>query len=233
MMAFSKYVAKRNSYSYPAVGLRGHINCWTEVHFASTHQLDCHQKHLLLSDENEQIVLGYLSTIFWGYYSGKDNAIRSARAQGRAQLALDGKDRRSNGRMRGVKDIGVDKVADEIRVAFDSLRSDYYAEALGRLCGLPQLRVAFASKVCAFLIPAKCGVADSVIAESYPGFGFSVDDNGNVRNTPDNRRNYAAYCSFLQEQADALNSQGEPFQWKDRDGLRYPWRAVDIERALY
>ena len=135
--------------------------------------------------------------------------------------------------MRGVKDIGVDSVAQEIRTAFASLMSDQYAEALRRLCGLPQLRVAFASKVCAFLIPSKCGVVDSVIAESYPCFGFSVDDNGNVRNTADNRRNYAAYCSFLQKQADTLNSQGEPFQWKDRDGLRYPWRAVDIERALY
>jgi hypothetical protein len=233
MIAFSEYVAKRNAYSYPAVGLSGCIDCWAEVDFVSTHQLDCHQRRLLLSDANEQTVLGYLSTIFWGYYSGKDNAIHSDRAKGKVRLALDGKDRRRNGRMRGVKDVGIDSVAQEIRTAFASLMSDQYAEALRRLCGLPQLRVAFASKVCAFLIPAKCGVADSVIAESYPRFGFSVDDNGDVKNTADNRRNYAAYCSFLQEQADVLNSQGEPFQWNDRDGLRYPWRAVDIERALY
>jgi hypothetical protein len=233
MIAFTEYVAKRNAYSYPAVGLCGGIDRWEEVLFATTHQLDCHQKHLLMSNENEQIVLGYLSTIFWGYYSGKDNAIRSARVQSKVELAFGGKDRRNNGRMRGVRDRGVDSVAQEIRAAFDSLTADRYAEALHGLCGLPQLKVAFASKVCAFLIPAKCGVADSVIAKSYPRFGFSIDENGNVKNTTDNRRNYATYCTFLQEQANALNSQPEPFQWKDRDGIRYPWRAVDIERALY
>jgi hypothetical protein len=222
MMTFSEYVTKRNAYSYPTVGLHGSIDRWTEVPFTTTHQLDCHQNHLLLSDENEEVILGYLSTIFWGYYSGKNNAKHSDRALAKVRLAYD-----------GVKDIGVDSVAQEIRATFDKLKSNQYDEALRRLCHLPQLGIPFASKVCAFLIPTNCGVIDRVIANSYPCFGFSVYNNGYVKNNADNKLNYAAYCSFLQKQADTLNSQGEPFQWRDRDGLRYPWRAVDIERALY
>jgi len=84
--------------------------------------------------------------------------------------------------------------------------SDRYAEALGLLCDLPQLRPAFASKVCAFLAPTKCGVVDSVMVKNYPRFGFSVDGDGYVTNTSKNRSNYAGYCSFLQEQAGTLNS---------------------------
>lgn len=132
-----------------------------------------------------------------------------------------------------MRDIGVDFAAQEIRASSGKLMSDRYAEALELLCNLPQLRSAFASKVCAFLAPARCGVIDSVIVKNYPRFGFSVDGNGYVANTPKNRSNYAGYCTFLQEQADTLNSHGQQFQWQDRDGLCYAWRAVDVERALY
>jgi len=221
-MAFSEYVAKRNAYLYPAVSLCGSIDRWTEVHFTTTHQLDCHQNLLLLSEEDEQVVLGYLSTVFWGYYSGKDNAKRTARAQSKVRLAI--------GR---VQEIGIVSVAQKIRAAFANLISNRYVEALRQLCGLPQLGIPFASKVCAFLIPASCGVIDKVIANNYPCFGFTVDDNGYVKNTAGNKSNYVEYCSFLQKQANTLNSQGEQFHWKDRDGQHYPWRAVDVERALY
>ncbi len=187
-MASSDYLTKRNAYSYPAVGLSGCLECWTEISFPSTYQLDCYQNTLLMSDQNEETVLGYLSTIFWGYYSGKDQKIRSGRAQGKVRLALDGKDRKDNARMRGVKDRGVDSVAHEIRASSRRLMSDRYAEALELLCNLPQLRPAFASKVCAFLAPTRCGVIDSVIVKNYPRFGFSVDGSGYVANTPKNRR---------------------------------------------
>ena len=233
VIAFSEYVTRRKAYSYPAVGLSGCLSCWNEVSFHSTQQLDGDQYQLLLSDENDQVVLGYLSTIFWGYFSGKNKATHPERAQGKVRLALNGKDRNRNGRIRGVKDRGIDFVALEIRAAFASLKSDQYAESLRRLCDLPQLKLAFASKVCGFLAPTRCGVIDSVMAHNYPCFRFSVDDNDIVKNTSANRTNYAGYCSFLQEQAGTLNSQGQQFWWMDRDGICHAWRAVDVERALY
>jgi len=54
-----------------------------------------------------------------------------------------------------------------------------------------------------------------------------------VKTTADSKANYAGYCSFLQEQADTLNLQGQQFWWVDRDGTCHAWRAVDVERALY
>lgn len=233
MMELSEYVARRNAYSYPAVALGGRLDSWREVSFSSTRQLDCHQNSLLLSGENERTVLGYLSTIYWGYYSGKDQAKRSERARGRVRLALDGKDRKNSGRMRGVTDRGIDFVAQQIRTAFDSLMSDKYTEALELLCDLPQLELAFASKVCAFLAPEKCGVIDKVIARKYPCFGFSVHPDGRVKNTGSNRDSYAVYCSFLQKQAGELNLDGQQFLWRDRDNLCHAWRALDVERSLY
>jgi hypothetical protein len=226
MISSFEYVAHRNAYSYPRVGLSGSLACPEEVAFPSTTELDCHQNRLLRSDEDEQTVLGYLSTIFWGHYIGKGQVPNPHRALSKVKLAIEGRG--------GVKDRGAALIAQEIRAAYSSLMLDRYADALRHLCDLPQLGLAFASKVCAFLLPAKCGVIDSVIAERYPCFDFSVEERGVVKivkRTSDNRLKYAKYCSFLQQRAQVLNSQ--QFQWKDQDGACYPWRAVDVERALY
>jgi len=231
-----EYLAKRNAYWYPAVGLAGCLEYWREVPFSSTHQMDCHHKELLVSGENEKTVLGYLSTIFWGYYGGQNRVIRPERAQGKARLALDGTERKKKTRVErimGARDVGLDFVAGKICAAHECLTSDHYGDALKLLSELPQLGFAFASKICAFLAPAKCGVIDSVIARRYPQFGFSVDKGGYVKNTSSNRSKYASYCSFLQGQAATLNLKGQEFLWKDRDNSCHAWRAVDVERALF
>ena len=231
-----EYLENRNAYWYPAVGLAGSLDSWREVSFSSTLEMDCHHNELLTSNKNGRVVLGYLSTIFWGFYSGQDRVIRPARAKGKAMLALNGNDFKKMGRierMRGVSDVGVDVVACVIRDAYAHLMSDQYAEALELLSELPQLGLAFASKVCAFLVPAKCGVIDSVLAERYPRFGFSADKKDIVKNTSDNRSNYRTYCLCLQQQAQTLNLEGPEFLWLDRDRIRHVWRAVDVERALF
>ena len=97
---------------------------------------------------------------------------------------------------------------------------------------MPGLQIAFASKVCAFIDPEKCGVIDSVIAERYPEFNFAVDNNGIVKNTVGNRNNYRSYCEHLQEQAQYINQQ-KKFMWRDRDGVLRYWRALDVERSMY
>jgi hypothetical protein len=231
-----EYLERRNAYWYPAVGLEGALDSWREVFFSSTREMDCHHNELLTSNENGRAVLGYLSTVFWGFYSGKDRVLRPARAEGKAMLAVNGKDRTRKDRierMRGVSDVGVDVVGCVIRDGYARLRSDRYCEALELLSELPQLGLAFASKVCAFLAPAKCGIIDAVIAQKYPCFSFSVDKKGIVKNTADNRSNYNTYCKILQEQAETLNGKGREFQWRDRDSVLHAWRAVDVERALY
>jgi len=98
---------------------------------------------------------------------------------------------------------------------------------------LPQLGPAFASNVCAFLAPARCGVIDSNIAGNYVQFDFLVDDKGNVKRTSGNMNRYDSYCSFLRETAEKLNKRGQEFRWRDRDNALRGWRAVDVERALF
>jgi hypothetical protein len=126
--------------------------------------------------------MGYLSTVFWGYYSGQDGVLRVPRAQSRVRLALIGI---RDGRIGGVERAGC-----TIRDALDLLDSNRCGDALSLLSELPQLRPAFASKVCAFLAPTKCGVIDSIIAAKYRQFGFSTDRYGNVHKTASNLRRY-------------------------------------------
>ena len=97
----------------------------------------------------------------------------------------------------------------------------------------PLTRAAFASKVCAFLAPTKCGVIDFNIAENYSQFGFSVDPKGNVKKTSDNTKRYDSYCSLLREAAEELNKRGQDFLRRDRDNTLRFWRAVDVERAIF
>lgn len=232
----SDYVLKRNKYSYPAVALTGTLNHYQLIRFKSTNELDTHQKQLLTHESKGNAVLGYLSTIYWGHFSGKDTQERPERAMGKVRLAQHGKDRLRKGkkeRIVGVQGIGLDSVARILREANNLLAIDQYANAIRLLCELPQLQMAFASKVCAFLAPEKCGIIDSVIAERHGEFGFSVDTIGIVKNTKSNRERYCSYCLFLQEQANRLNSTDRSHRWTDRDGIRYSWRALDVERALY
>ena len=224
-MSLEEFLAKREAYSYPAVGLDGGIESREWVSFPSTWQMDRHHHELLMSGDNATTVMGYLSTVFWGHFSGQDGVIRAARAQSRVKLAFNGISDRRIG--------GFDGAADKIRAALDLVESERCGEALKLLFELPQLGPAFASKVCAFLAPTKCGVIDSIIARKYLQFGFSVDSNGNVKNTASNVKRYDSYCLFLRETAENLNQKGHDFLWKDRDNTLQSWRAVDVERAIF
>jgi hypothetical protein len=232
-MTASEYVAARTKYRYPAVGLTGTLSSPKRKDFASTCEMDRYHYELLTSEDNDRTILGYLSTVFWGFCVDND---REPRALERARMAFGGRDRVKRGKpehMKGVKDFGIDVVAGWIRAAYAQLQEDHYCRAIELLLPLPQVRLAFASKVCAFLTPAKCGVIDSVIARCYPDFGFSVNDRGFLDPTSAHKRRYASYCYYLQKQAEVLNSLGDDASWKDRDNCLYPWRAVDVERALY
>lgn len=235
-MTSEEYIRRRNNYSYPTIGLKGSLNELEQIQFPSTFQFDEYQRSLLTHEKEKNVVLGYLSTIFWGHYSGQNKIERPSRAMGKMRLARDGFERVRNGRnerIKGVMDYGVNTVATALRNAHGLLSSDKCAEAIEVLCLLPQLQIAFASKICAFLVPEKCGVIDSIIAKKFPQFCFSIDKIGIVKNTKTNRNNYLPYCEYLQENAAKLNALGSNFHWTDRDNVRHPWRALDVERAMY
>jgi hypothetical protein len=225
LIRLEEFLANRNAYSYPAVGLDGSIESWTQVDFLSTLRMDRHHHELLTCREDTKVVLGYFSAVFWGYFSGQDGVLRAARAHSRVRLALKVI---LDGRLGGVESTGR-----KIRAAASLLETHRCGEALSLLWELPQLGPAFASKVCAFLAPTECGVVDSIIAAKYQQFGFCTDRQGNVKKSTSNAGRYDSYCSFLRENAEKLNQAGSKLRWKDRDTTLQAWRAVDVERALY
>jgi len=235
-MTATAYLARRNSYSYPAVGLGGSLERPVERKFSSLAAMENHHRTLLRSDDDASAVLGYLSVLYWGHYSGQRQISLGPRALSRVRLAKEGTNRERNGhseRLRGVADLGVPMVAAIIRKAVGLVDTGRCGEALEALSSLPQLNFAFASKVCAFILPEECGVIDSVIAAAYPQLGFERDPGGYVRKNKANAERYTKYCAFLAAEANRLNAKGREFMWRDLDGARSPWRAVDIERAMY
>lgn len=208
----------RNAYAYPAIGLKGGSR---HCKFPSDSALEHHHRRLLRSFLNEKVVSGYLSVIYWGHYSGANGRTRQNFALAKVRKARDGIARHR------LYVPGVIRHADRLIQAGD------LGKALKHLTMLPQLGVAFASKICAFLSPERCGVIDSVIVEKYPQFDFEIDGKGYVRNTRKNVIQYAKYCKLLGRKAADLNSRGLRFRWRDRDRKTYIWRAVDAERAMY
>ncbi len=216
-----RYLARRKAYSYPAVGLRTRA---VGRRFASVTAMERHLYRLFRSANSADVVLGYLSVIYWGHYLGQNGKPNVPRALSRVRLALVGL------RNKGLND---EETAVLIRAAASLLRMRRSELAIMTLMQLPQLKMAFASKVCSFLDSDRHGVIDRVIARKYRMLGFALDAQGFVSNGRDNILAYVQYCRFLTRQARSLNSLGSAYRWRERTGPSRRWRAVDVERALY
>ncbi|MFJ2982364.1 MULTISPECIES: hypothetical protein [unclassified Pseudomonas] len=226
---------KRDAYAYPMVGLSGTVASYHEVAFDTSSKLEAHHARLLCSAEDDEVLLGYLSTLFWGHYAGAAGRTTANRALSRVQLALVGSSFERNGKTcqrPGINHFGRGKAVALIRKAKRLLDERQYGEGVKLLCDLPQLGFAFASKVAAFLAPETCGVIDSVIAEKHPHYGFKLRA-GYVSDVKENVARYQAYCQALCSEADKQNQLGKSAYWQERNGELRAWRAVDIERALY
>ncbi len=235
-MQYQSNLQQRNNYSYPTVALAGSLDKLQILKFNSTTEMDTYIHMLLHSTDINLKVIGYLSVIFWGFYSGQDGVIRKERALGKIDVAINGRDRTVSGkeqRITGLREMGIQYVADRIDLAIKHINENNYAQALTELNNLPQLQMAFSSKICAFLAPEKCGVIDSVISEKHPQFGFSTDAQGTVKNTVKNRDLYKKYCEYLQNIASEINNLPQDFRWQDNDETRHHWRALDVERSMY
>lgn len=218
-MSPKQFVEARNRYAYSLVGLseRGH-----EV-FQSSQGLESFHYKLLSSDKAPEVLQGYLSTIYWGWYSGRDqnpnpNFAMSKVTSARAKLG-------SNETQQACVSI--------LRSAHSLLRKRHFGPAVLLLTNLPQIRFSFATKLCSFFEPQSCGVADRLIAEYRPNFGFLIDNKGYVTSAIENAFRYQAYCAALSAEASAMNALGERYRWTDRDNVSHEWRAVDIERAYF
>ncbi|WP_045123014.1 hypothetical protein [Pseudomonas sp. GM80] len=225
----------RDSYAYPCVGLAMEEGTRAFVSFPTTMKLDEYHRTLLRSKQDEKALLGYLSVLYWGHYSGAAGIVKANRALAKTTLAVDGRDYVRKGRrqkIRGLVDFQPGEAVAVIRCAVDEIDAGQFGKGVKTLCALPQLQFAFASKLAAFIAPDKCGVIDSVIVENNPSLGFALSG-GYISGAKGNYSLYQKYCEQLQGTASSLNEQGETARWLDRDGQTYAWRAIDVERAMY
>jgi len=198
------------------VCLAGELHSPVGQVFETTRDLSDHLFGLLNSKKDREVYLGYISVIYWGHYASADGRLNPNRAMARAKLAIAADDQRAVG---------------TVRKAMLHLRKRRAGDAALLLCELPQLGFAFATKVCAFAAPQTCGVADSVIAERFPRFGFQTNRAGYLKSSTVNARTFDRYCMYLQRQAANLDRRRS--LWRDRDGTLNQWQAVEVERALF
>ena len=229
------YKQDREGYMYPCVGLKNEDGARAPIAFSTTTKLDEYHRNLLRSKVDDECLLGFLSVLYWGHYSGASGVIKSDRAFSKVTLAMNGKGYTRKGqhqRIRGLVDYPLGRAVALLRCAVSEIDQGMLGQSIYTLCALPQIQFAFASKIAAFISPEKCGVIDSVIVEKMPSLGFALRD-GYITNVKGNFPLYQSYCEYLQKTALSLSQQGDAKRWLDRDGTPNAWRAIDVERAMY
>ncbi|AOA06163.1 hypothetical protein [Pseudomonas sp. TMW 2.1634] len=229
------YKLGREKYTYPCVGLAIDAGVRNPIRFSTTLKLDEYHRKLLRSEADNALLLGFLSVLYWGHYSGAAGIVKSNRAMSKTTLALNGKGYLRKGRpqrIRGLIDFKPGGAVAVLRQAASEIEKGNFGDAIKTLCALPQIQFAFASKLAAFMAPEKCGVIDSVIVKNNPDLGFYLRG-GYISNVKGNFPLYQHYCERLQSIAESLNAQGDAERWLDLDGTSNAWRAIDVERAMY
>jgi hypothetical protein len=231
-------VTLRNRYAYPRAHARFSSDS-DSIHLSDTRfvelilpepghitdlDLDRYHTGLLHSEDPIENFLGTFSMVFWGFYT-----FGPSYATIRAMRHRDG--------YRSKPASTPDLVAGYLRAG----AGDDLGATLGQLAPLSQLgRTPFASKVVAFMYPARAGVLDNKIAKGLAASAWArgapfLNGIGDV-SQPRYQRRYAAWCDFLCTVADRMNAgiaSGAAWHW--RNGATEPqhWRAIDVERALF
>jgi hypothetical protein len=238
---FGALVNARNAYAYPSIGLCASKNLddvalWQESFeaktFKSTLYLDVHHTSHLLSKDDDDVLLGIYSVIYWGYItSGGRSKIRcnwlSVGNAKNNQLSLDYIS----------KAVGV-KI---VRTAAEHIQRGEYAQALLEIRKLPHVGMSFGTKFLAFLDPENVGILDEKITRHLALGSFTeVLGKNTVQQLikPNNESAIAAsqrfqiYCDVLNKIKQAVNKQ--KLYWQDASGAEMcRFRAIDLERALY
>lgn len=125
----------RDSYAYPCVGLAMEEGTRAFVSFPTTMKLDEYHRTLLRSKQDEKALLGYLSVLYWGHYSGAAGVVKANRALAKTTLAVDGRDYVRKGRrqkIRGLVDFQPGEAVAVIRCAVDEIDAGQFGKGSKR-----------------------------------------------------------------------------------------------------
>ena len=199
--------------------------------------LDQFHGALLNSELAEDVVHGLLSVVFWGNASGKYGKVTEGRALARARWISNGK---AGPRLKaGHPPEDPAQIVGHLLKARSLLGAGRIADALRQVMEIRHLGMSFASKALAFMSPTTAGVYDKIIsnvlkenpdaelAELFVSTNFEVSE----AKKREQATVYARWCRWCEVKAGVLNREG--FMWSDWDGSDQPWRAIDVERALF
>jgi hypothetical protein len=192
--------------------------------------LDSFHQSLLNAEDEESLILGLLSVVFWGYVSGADGRINANRALSKCRVILFG---RKNAQAQRAEEI----VA-HLRRSRDLLRSSQISDALREAQEVKFLGMSFASKVLTFMNPTIGAVYDDVISQRHrthcdPEIRsmFVATGLSSSKQRQEQCDVYGRWCHWCLKMAGDLNTR--QITWTDWDGSEHKWRAVDIERAFF
>ena len=149
-------ISSRNKYNIPPVGLtfdptapNGPTEIYQEFTFGTSLELDLHHHHLLQSDNEQEVLLGIYSTIYWSQY-----AFSSAEERPRTIddfLAL---------LPPAISAIKPTVAATALKNVITDLKHEHHALALIEINKLLHSNLSTASTILAFLDPENIGVFD-------------------------------------------------------------------------
>ena len=197
----------------------------------SSFELDEFHRELLNSRDEEDLMHGLLSVVFWGFASGTQGRITAERALARCRAFIHGR--------KGAMAQRSDNIISCLKAARESLNGGRISDALQECMKIKFLGMSFASKVIAFMNPTIAAVYDDVISSRLLKSIESLLRNMHVstklapshKEMMEQAKKYEEWCRWCSAKAAALNEQD--ILWTDWNGVDRVWRALDVERAFF
>ena len=218
-------VKEIHPYIYPSFVLKiveGEIEKETKNNIS---EVECHINTLLFSENNYEVLTGYLSVIFWGFLgNSKNDSVNFGRAF--AKVINTGYIRNANGKesrdcegVFNIEEKELKEIKAKIKTIISLVKQRKYNEAVKKAITLKGLGFSFATKLIMFIDPDNCGVLDSVIAQKLTHVEI-LKTSGYITNSQENTEVYQKYCLWLQDTSKKI----------EENLLK---RAVDVERYLF
>lgn len=236
-----EYVKGRNAYSYPPVGLCAlktlkNPSDWEQAYqkheFRTTLELDLHHYSHLHSNDDQEVLLGIYSVMYWGYITS------GAKSKTRCDWLSKGNAKNPEA---SINHIGIDTAVQIIRNSISLLDNGSYGCALTEIRKLPHVGVSFGTKYLAFLDLENVGVLDDKITRHLSAGSYEHVLNHDTLQKlvkPKNEspssaaKRFEAFCKVLSSIKSNVNANKKG--WKDASGAEMcRFRTVDIERALF
>jgi hypothetical protein len=197
----------------------------------SSYELDEFHRGLLQSEDEDDLIHGLLSVVFWGFSSGVGGRLNTPRALSRAKAIVVG--------TKNAPPQPINEIIAHIKRSRQLLNVFQIAGALLEAQQIKYLQMSFASKLLTFMDPNVAAVYDAIISlrlekdpdpelrKLFVSTKMPTSKNAKVSQATA----YAAWCRWCAKKASDMNAQGT--KWLDWNGTANRWRAVDIERAFF